>query len=907
MSPVAKIRRLAWSCGCLVCNILNLFLAFFAIGQAGLLFLNFFQQDVPVPDTLTRWVLNRLGPEELEAEWDNATFDLRGGLLISGFQLGNPETEQIIATAEETHVQWTPLHLVLPKLFPIRTAEARDVEIYIPVSHSPSGLNEPVLFIRHVSLKEDRGELVVSSLIMESGGIRVHLEGSAPLHQLTARPEAGSSPRFYDVLKVIRRIPEDLEAYTTVNWKMFPSGDHLFRIEGRLPSLDYAKARLSSLNGRARIRLTDEGLALLHLNLDGSLQLREELPTLPLVDKLMHLDPVPFHLSADGPLRQTERIDLPSRIQLNLHPRDDSLPFHHLLLRTSLWQTLSPVHWIASSPGAFSEGWAYPVPRQPDPGKPTFPFKLVFRGYLPSCSLAHYLPQADNHRLLQGAGADTLQLNATFDPVRLSLDGSLVADGLFIGQTRFSRLQTGLHLDRTDLKLEDIHVWKAENEFATGSYLQHFPSSRFSLNAAGSIFPTSLDIILGRWWTRIFRNIGATEPLPADVTVWGRWRELKSLQSLTYVNGRNGSYRNVPIPALELRVRSNHRWAVLEHLRASFPSGDLTGQIAIRSGIEPDAPHRAMLLDLRSDVPWPALCKASGIDELCEMEFSANPHVNVRGVLWQDSGKGFKAIPQADLLLSLTQHEGTSRVQGLDLTGLTLTGRLSGKNLDLTGLSGGFADGVFAGDITIENWQDKENRRQHYDLKLFDAHFGSARTQLSEGFGYQSDAIDPLPPEVYEGRVDAKLSLSTGQSLPEAKGSGAISLRQAKLGEIHLFGGLSRFLSSMGLAFSSLQLDALSFEWMLSDGLMRINNGLVTGPALRLQLAGTVDLQVKQMAMQADVTLVKGMIGLVLAPVSENLQFDIRGSMEKPTWKVRFSPFNWLQESPTLGSPNPEL
>lgn len=906
MSPVAKIRKLLWGCSCLACHFLNIVLALFAIGQGGLLALNFLQHEVPLPDRFMEWVINRIGPDNLEADWEDAVIDLRGGLLLSGFQLRNSATEQIIATAREAHLQWSPLHLVISRLAPIRSLEARDVEIYIPVSHSPTGLNEPVLSIHHVAMNEENGELRVGSLIVECGKVRLYMEGTAPLHAFSVTGDEGGESSFYELLQQIRRLPADLEALAEISWKMFPSGSHLFQLRALVPNLEYDIGRMNSLSMRARMRLAKDGLSILDLHMDGSLALTREIPKLPLIDEVLNREPIPFELSAGGALRKTGKIQVPSAIRLNLHPRDESLPVRHLLLRTAYWGNISPVHWIATSPRAFSEGWAYPVVSRFE-DVTGFPFKLDFRGYLPQCLLTELVPGLPDVRMLKGAGADQIQLNATFDPLSLSLQGMIATDGLYIGQTHFARLHTGLYLNRQQLRLEDLQVKQSGNQFASGSYTHEFSTSRFSLNAMGSTFPETLDILLGNWWQNIFKHIEANEPLPADVTVWGKWRDLKSLQSITTVDGKNGSYRGVHIPRLQLRVRSNHQWAVLETLKASFPDGAFGGRIAIRSGLKGDDIFRAMLLDLESDAPWEALCAASGIEELCGATFSGNPHVTVRGVLWQDSGKGFKARPQADLRLGLIQHEGFSIVQDLRLEGLSLSGRLKGNTLDLTGLSGRFAGGVFTGGIRIDNWQSKENRHRHYNLQLVDAHFGSARTQLSESFGYDPNVSSALPTELHEGRVDAFLKLTTGAGLGEAHGFGSVGLREAKLGQIHLFGGLSRFFTSMGLNFSSLNLDALTFDWLLADSVLRINNGFVTGPSLRLQIAGALDLAAQQLAMQAEVTLVKGMMGMVLSPVSENLHFDLQGPIADPQWTISFSPFKRPQKPTEPETPPIEL
>ena len=109
MSPVRHMRKVAWKCSCLACNLVNIVLTLLALGLGGLVLLNVFQKSIPVPEKFANWIINRSAPSTMHASWSGIAFDLRGGFYLTGFLLRNTETEQIVVTAEETFIQWSPL------------------------------------------------------------------------------------------------------------------------------------------------------------------------------------------------------------------------------------------------------------------------------------------------------------------------------------------------------------------------------------------------------------------------------------------------------------------------------------------------------------------------------------------------------------------------------------------------------------------------------------------------------------------------------------------------------------------------------------------------------------------------------------------------------------------------------
>jgi hypothetical protein len=903
MSPVAHIKKSAWHFGCLAFHVLNFILAFTALALGSLIILNRFQQEVPLPDKLARWVINVSGPDFLEASWSKAVFDLRGGIYLTDLKVRDTETDQIILTAEATYMEWSPINLVIPGLPALEELNARNIQFYVPVSHSPTGLNEPALGVQHVFLRQSEGQLILSSLLLESGGLRLHATGHAPIQALM-RPSGRTTERqsLYPALQVLKRLPDSLQADISAKWSMLPSGDHAFSLSGYLPMFTHDHVQMDKISARASGFLSSSGFSLRSLTLNGILTYTDALPEVPLLQFPEDPVPVPFRLTARGQPWLYGEFELPSEVNLFIHPKGSDLHFQHLILSTTLCPSLNnPVTWTLRGPSAFVSGLATFSDSPSGQFKAKFPSLYSFRSYLPNWSIYKLLPAPLPHRLLVGTKADSLRINASFDLSTTILSGSVSTDGLNIGQTDFQHLSSSINLSKSTLLLDDIFIQKAGDEFAQGAYWQDFPSTQFSLNAAGNIFPTSLDSILGNWWTNIFTHIHASQPLAGDVTVWGHWKREKPIFSMTGVKGPGASYRGVKIPHMELRVRSRPDWAYVEHLHASFPDGEILGQIGIQSGMTDADRYRAYTLDLSSTAKWDAVIGATGIKGLRNLSFKGeNPHLEAKGTLWRDSGKGWESREEARIELSLLQHDGICHLKGMDLSGLALSGKLEGPELEIGSLSGKFAEGVFTGRLGLLNWQVAEETQYRIELNLLDASYGQAKRQLSDLLGFKEDA-SPLE----AGRLDTSLSLLLHPDPQSTSGQGRISIREANLGTIRLFGGLSSVLGGMGLKFASVKMDAFTADWKVENRVMTVSNGHVASPSLNLTLNGTMDLETKNLNMVSELTLFTGLFSKVLAPVSETMQLDLSGPFENPNWKIRFNPFRWALNRLSTPTPSP--
>jgi hypothetical protein len=876
-----------------------------AFGQGGLILLNKFQKEVPIPDKFARWIVNYVVKDKYTADWSKVHVDLDGGLLLSNFVLTDAKTEQVILTVRESQVNFSLAHLLIQALPLVQDIHARDLEVYLPVSHSPSGLNEPVFFIKNLSLFEDEGNLHIESLMIRSGGVRLHLTGSAPIHQLLAEGSgSGKGPQLFPTLQRLSRYTKDRAAIADVRWNLLPSRQHQFLIDAYMPLLELEQGSMQDLHAISEILLSTNHVTINKLQLSGGLVPPADLPDLPVIGKLEIPNAIPFHLRFSGEFHDQDRIRIPSWIELGINTRNSGIPIDYFNLSTDLRKDAAPVRWIVSAPLLFASGEARSLSNQAILANPGQPLSLHFRAHAYGLSINHFFPQLADHRMLKDSGIRLTRVNGTFHTKERSFDGHLLTDALFISQTPFSHIHAKVNYADMDMAFTNIHASMAPGQFAEGTYLHILRTSKFSLNAVGATFPYSLDNLLGKWWIGIFPDIHAPDPIPADVTVWGYWNELSSIQHMTYADGDGAFYKGVQIPDFEIRVRSNFNWAVIEKMDARFENGAFGGTIAIQSGLEQSDAYRAMVMDLVSDANWDSVVKASDIQQLDILAFSGeNPFVSAEGILWMDSGKGHDVPMQAQFGFSLVQDEGNCEVAGLTLEGLTAIGRLDGSVLNLDSLAGQFAEGVFMGNIHYLNWDNPDSKEESYNFQLFDAQYGTALYQLASLTKNPEKVREQLLKSSGEGRIDLDFHLNLRQPEIGNDGYGTVSIRQAKLGRIHLLGGLSRVLDGMGLGFSSSDLNTLSSGWNLEGSTLHVNNVAINGPLLNLSLAGDIDMETSQLSMMADLTLFQGVFSKVFSPVSENMQFDLGGTMDNPQWGMRINPLRWFQNR--LGSSKP--
>jgi hypothetical protein len=902
MPRVALFGKWCRRCACGAGHCLNWLLAGLAMLLTGLVLLNTLRTEIPIPAGLSAWILEKVAAKPYRLESEGVLFDLRGGLFLKNARLSDVASREILLSAEALYLDFAPLNALFRIGSPADALKAANARLFTPSRLSPSGLNEPLLEADFLNLTIDAGYLFLHDLFLDSGRFRLHLNGSAPLRLLRAQAGAGDSRQqrldFQSLLAELHRHTHELDADCHVDWQLDPQGVHRFHITLLAGSIRHDEVALDELRASVDATLSNGRVELPRLKARGTVSAVPQNALDQLPAPFQPVLPVRFSMAGNGPVRMQFDFPLPSHLSLTLYrPLGDPIPVNSVTVRLDNSADQPLFHWGLYGPLLRANGTATPNPLE-TPAR--LPAVLEFRAQFDRPALRAFFPDLPAHRLLVNPAADYLRIHARTSPTRAAVSGLLVCDGLSVGDTDFAHLRAGFDLSSEAFHLRQADVVKSPREFASGSYSHHFPSSRFSLNARGTLFPHALDRLLGRWWMRIFTHIETDAPPAADVSVWGQWRAADALNSFTWVRGDGARYRGQRVPRLQVRVRSNRDWAYLEQLDGRFAEGAIRGTIGWRQGLDgPD--WRPVMLDLYSDAPWVSAAAATGLERLAQLQLSGRPEVTVRGVLWQapaveTAGAGEPAddlIP--DLQIRMAHPRGALELHGFELNKLRLQGRVTGERIAISGLSGEFAGGILTGRVELLNWLTGATASQQLDLQLFDAEYDRTVRALLALWNAGESGGGALPSADVGGRIDANVQLRLRPELSGSSGSGLVTLRDARIGRIHIFGELSRVLDSIGLGFSTLDLNDASAQWRLDGARLELVECLVTGPVLNLRIAGPIDLPERRLDLRAEVNLFRGLISKVLTPVSDNFQFDLTGPLDNPVWRLRLNPLRWFQ------------
>ncbi|NBD37688.1 MAG: hypothetical protein GVY10_03870, partial [Verrucomicrobia bacterium] len=421
-------------------------------------------------------------------------------------------------------------------------------------------------------------------------------------------------------------------------------------------------------------------------------------------------------------------------------------------------------------------------------------------------------------------------------------------------------------------------------------------SPHFSLRAAGTLLPTSLDPLLGDWWRQIFTSIETPNPADARVMVWGDPRAARSIRSSVAVLGRDASYRGVPIPELRLGIRSNARWTYLHELEGRFPEGGVSGELAWRIHNPPER-RRPMFLRLDSEVDFRRVVRLSGIDGLSACRFEYPPHLTVSGWLWRPSkARREEDKPWPELRLTVEAPRGTFEVSAFSFAHTSCKVRAKGPLLFVENLSARISEGVITGDLSLERQPASGGLRpRRLDLQLLDADLPGVLGQLDAFFPQWDLDADHLFATEKSGRLDTGFHLEFPPFGP-SRGNGWLHAREAAIGSIHLFGGFSALLQELGLGFSSLDLKTAAVEWQWEEPHLSFDHFVVSGPVLHLRMEGGADLATRTLHITGTALLFEGLVQRFLAPVSTRLAFTVTGSLADPAWNLQLEPLRWLRD-----------
>lgn len=237
-----------------------------------------------------------------------------------------------------------------------------------------------------------------------------------------------------------------------------------------------------------------------------------------------------------------------------------------------------------------------------------------------------------------------------------------------------------------------------------------------------------------------------------------------------------------------------------------------------------------------------------------------------------------------------TVRTAALRVFELPVTNVSAAFDMRGWTNRVTGLRGGLYDGPVQADLLLSPRATTNGAVAAYALNAVwtAADFRQVIEFMRGATGSQ---------EV--GRMDLELAIEgtmTPDALTNMTGHGAIKVRDGRVFNLPLFGGLSDFMRRAvpGLDFVLRQSDA-DAEFTIANGRVASDKVRIQGDVLSLVAVGsmgfdtTLDFEA-QVKLMKEHTLVAKVLRFVTWPISKLLEFRLRGPVRKPEWyPINFS------------------
>jgi hypothetical protein len=296
---------------------------------------------------------------------------------------------------------------------------------------------------------------------------------------------------------------------------------------------------------------------------------------------------------------------------------------------------------------------------------------------------------------------------------------------------------------------------------------------------------------------------------------------------------------------------------------------------------------------------------------LASVHFDQPPQVHATGTSVVDQGH------IASELTFAGDSNGALQIYGLPLDHLTVDANVKGTDLNLSRVDFQFAGGHGTGKALVGLAPD--GHRLSFEAALKEADFIRTIRAVQDYSAWHnpaaakdSDAESKFLKRATGGKLDATLSAQgSPPDLATFHGGGTARLTGAELGEIHLFGLLSRALSAVAVNFGSLKLNEARTSYQLADGRLHFPDARISGPSAVIEAKGDYIFSSKSLDFTAHLKPYEeghNPLGLLINPLTSIFELKLSGPLAKPSWSVVLGqgPKPEGSGAPAAATPQPE-
>lgn len=460
------------------------------------------------------------------------------------------------------------------------------------------------------------------------------------------------------------------------------------------------------------------------------------------------------------------------------------------------------------------------------------------------------------------------------------------------------------------LTLTDMHVRTADYA-VSGSYTQNLQTNDYRFLINGTVQPLDISFIVDEeWWDELWKEFSFDKMLPeASLDLGGRYGGGPA-HKVMFCKAKLPAcvYQGVPLTGasayiwqkdmrldiMDLHIESkrgttlgNLHWQYVpkgeDRLYLSFTAASTMQPRELATLIGPEAEPYGELFTSGT----PPLTKAAGLIYGKDSDQAGDLYLNIYAnfsekTLFDDITFGKVALQALSKPGTVTIDDISAKLAGGALSGsalLTDHGEVQKLDLELelkdASLYGLFTDIPPLKEVRIES-EEQDN------------------TQTDKSSN--GDEKPLTAKEKFAGvlNINFKGSGIMGQ-LDSFEGAGKLYLRQAHLGRLHLFGGLSRLLDGLGIGFGTVDFTSAKSAYTIQSASLHLPKAEIFGPTARIDANGYYQISQDQLDFILSLYPLGGIsvpvvsqVLSVLNPISNTIEVQLKGQLSDPKWTTSF-------------------
>ncbi|GHC02345.1 hypothetical protein [Cerasicoccus arenae] len=906
--------------------VVNTFLALFLGGMLFLVVILLRDGEVPIPSFLVDTLDEELADQGFRVEFDRLQLDLRGIIFAHSTQIFAEGNTDPLFESDLMLVKFSIIRLLVGEFTPSEISLA-DAALYCPAVISPSGQREPMVHNLYINARRQGQDWLLDTFILQMLGARVHINGNVftPLPGMESKShdkKLNIDGLYMEICRSLIELQEPFSKIEDLILRIELSGERKAPLEILAQVYmsgffdEATKVKLGAGSSRLRAKLgvdgilRPDGLGQVSLN---SLQWQDDVETgfseahvrldngldgftsMPLAAEIYSYNIKAWGLPFDGAFGSLNLRDLKSTGTIK----------GHIILKSGL-------NWLAVD-GPFhpkDESGSLNIRAR---WNPTF--------FLQSTEI----PAEDIPTDISIAGRPYWKASVDFLP------GLKPRNSQF--DVRFNQLNYHqLHLEAARVKgritEDEIELYSVDlyaRDYAVkGNYQQQFSTGNYRFQAKGTVWPSDLNIFIpDQWWKDLWADFTFNQTPPeAEIDMSGQYGA-NGAKNKIYGSAklRDVKYKDDPIDMARSRI-----WQNVQHLDLfDFNVETKDGRAAVELHWEylPNGENDYISFLARTHLPLLQGANMAGPSVVpIAKKFPSDeiPYLDLAGIVY-----GEHSIHADDLYVKGSVFfPGPFEFEDVRFDNGSFLFELTPEQIKVSQGRLGLGGGKTALYTVVQRQPNGGLYVENAKISIIDAKLyglyeaipflrvARAKQEALERIkaakkarsdkDNDDDDDDDKAPRTFEERYagDVKLFFDTHGQLPDLNtfsGSGTLVLTDANLGQLHLLGGLSSFLYSIGLHLGTLNFTNAQTDFTLARSNLNFPNGQVSGATGEIVTNGNFNIDQESLDFLISLhpfgnmeTPIFDEIFSIFSPLANSIEVQLTGTLTKPDYEVSVKP-----------------